>query len=215
VPSDRPLLTLGNGKLGQSIHVWSIPAVRTCPGSTLTCRMVCYAESGNYTSPSVKASLRRRYRQSLCQDFAPRMVAEIQSRGCLVVRVHGAGDYYSRAYAEKWLAIMKALPRVRFYFYTRSWRIADISPVLEQMALLPNCRCWYSTDRDTGTPDPVPPRVRLAYLQVEPSEDTGPAKLVFLTAPLRKEASRLSLPVFCDEQVSRRENCGHCGRCFL
>jgi hypothetical protein len=28
------LLTRGNGKLGEGIHVWSLPAVETCPGRT-------------------------------------------------------------------------------------------------------------------------------------------------------------------------------------
>ena len=36
----RPLLTQGNGKVGQSIHLWSIPAICTCPGSTELCRSV-------------------------------------------------------------------------------------------------------------------------------------------------------------------------------
>jgi Gene product 88 len=218
MPAERPLLTLGNSKLGQSIHVWSIPAVKTCPGSTPTCRMVCYAEDGHYLSPSVRASLRWRYRQSLRADFAARVLAEIECRGVLVLRVHGAGDFYSPDYAATWLDLMRLLPRVRFYFYTRSWRVADVAPFLERMALLPNCRAWYSLDCDTGIPNPVPPRVRLAYLQCAPGEETSPgalaSKLVFLTRPLRGQAKRLPLPIHCDEQVDRRQNCGQCGRCF-
>ena len=28
----RPLLGRGNGKLGEAVHTWSLPAVATCPG---------------------------------------------------------------------------------------------------------------------------------------------------------------------------------------
>ena len=39
--SSRPLLSLGNDKLGGTIHSWSIPAVTCCPGSSSVCRRVC------------------------------------------------------------------------------------------------------------------------------------------------------------------------------
>lgn len=39
----RNLLTRGNGKLGEGIRAWSLPAVETCPGRSDLCARVCYA----------------------------------------------------------------------------------------------------------------------------------------------------------------------------
>src|SRR4051794_31112247 len=91
-----------------------------------------------------------------------------------VVRLHVGGDFYDATYAGKWLLVMRKLPRVRFFFSTRSWRDAQVRPVLERMAQRPNCRAWYSCDRGTGIPAQVPPRVRLAWLMTGP-DDPPPA----------------------------------------
>ena len=44
----RNLLGQGNGKLGEGIYTFSLPAVQTCPGSTPTCRRECYATRGRF-----------------------------------------------------------------------------------------------------------------------------------------------------------------------
>src|SRR5262249_10329558 len=146
----------------------------------------CYARGGRFQYPAVQERLRWNYSQSQRSDFAERMAREIRRRGILVLRLHVSGDYYDAAYAAKWLAVMRACPRVRFYFYTRSWRIPAIAAVLEQMAALRCCRAWYSTDRSTGVPERVPAGVRLAYLQVEEGEQPEPADLVFRVRRLRQ-----------------------------
>src|SRR3954452_14541669 len=98
-------------------------------------------------------------------------------------------DFYDATYAGKWLLGMRKLPRVRFFFYTRSWRDAQVRPVLERMGRLPNCRAWYSCDRGTGVPTRVPPRVRLAWLMTGP-DDSPPVgvDLTFRVRPLRRQA---------------------------
>jgi hypothetical protein len=40
--------------------------------------------------------------------------------------------------------------------------------VIARMAALPNCRVWYSCDRDTGLPADGPAVVRIAWLQTTP-----------------------------------------------
>lgn len=77
--------------------------------------------------PNVKRRLEWCLMQSKRADFARRMIAEIKRKGVLVLRIHCAGDFMNEEYAEKWLSIMKACPRVRFYFYSRSWRIPEIA----------------------------------------------------------------------------------------
>lgn len=210
----RSLLTMGNGKVGQSIHLWSLPAIGTCPGSTELCREVCYAGSGRYLLPSVRERLDWCYEQSLRGDFVPRLVSEVRRKGILVIRVHASGDFYSKEYAEKWLAVMRQLPRVRFYWYSRSWRSEAISGVLEEMAALKCCRAWYSLDRQTNIPERVPPGVRLAYLQVAEDEQPQLLDLLFIVRRLRSHARKVSLPLLCPHQKGTSDNCGSCQRCF-
>jgi hypothetical protein len=57
VPVIRNLLTRGNGKLGEGIHTWSLPAVETCPGRSDLCSRVCYARSGRFRTRTMQARL--------------------------------------------------------------------------------------------------------------------------------------------------------------
>lgn len=212
----RSLLSLGNKKVGECIHIWSIPAVDTCPGSTETCRRVCYATKARFLLDAVKDRLAWNLEQARRDDFVPRMVKEIKRRGCLVIRVHSAGDFFDGAYAEKWLSIMKQCPKPRYYWYSRSWRCPDVAPVLEQMAALKCCRAWYSIDVDTGLPEVIPPGVRLAFLQAAKDQMPELADMTFRTRGLRKE-SRKGLPMVCASETGKGGedlNCGSCKRCF-
>ena len=215
----RSLLTLGNMKVGESIHLWSTPAVDTCPGATETCKAVCYANGrGHYRFDAVKERLRWNLEQSRLDSFVPRMVKDIRRKGALVIRVHASGDFGDEVYARKWLTIMRQCPRPRFYFYTRSWRIPSIAPALEEMAALKCCRAWYSTDRDTGLPDRIPPGVRLAFLQVSEDDTVENSDLLFRVRRLRKDKKRIGLPTLCPSETQRGRdrdvNCGNCTRCF-
>ncbi len=212
--SVRPLLTMGNGKLGQSIHHFDLPAVSTCPGRSAACERVCYATQSHYLFRQVRERLKWCHRQSLRADFAPRMVAEVKRKGVLVIRLHCSGDFYSAEYAGKWLEVMRQCPRVRFYLYTRSWRVEGIAPVLEEMAALRCARIWYSIDRDTSVPARVPVGVRLAYLQVDEGEQPELLDLLFVVRRLRRHAQRVGLPLLCPHQAEKAANCGDCGKCF-
>jgi hypothetical protein len=135
-----------------------------------------------------------------------------------IVRVHVAGDFFAARYARKWLRIMRRSPRVRFYFYTRSWRMPAIKAVIDRMAGLPNCRAWYSTDRDTGVPADVPPRVRVAWLMTDPT-DLPPSgtDLVFRVRRLRPVAPTFGACVCPAEdgiQRPRPMTCERCGICW-
>jgi hypothetical protein len=213
--SSTPLLQHGNSKLGRAIHVWSIPAVDTCPGSTAVCRKLCYALRHRFRFASVRKRLAWNRRQCDRPDFVERMISEIRSSGVLVLRVHVAGDFYDAAYVRKWMAIVKRLPRVRFYGYTRSWRIASIAPALEELAACSAMRLWYSVDDESGIPSRVPSRVRLAYLQTTSVPPPAGMDLVFRPHSLR---TLPELPIVCDhETTSGRQlgvTCGSCGRCF-
>ena len=213
--SSTPLLQHGNSKLGRAIHVWSIPAVDTCPGSTAVCRKLCYATRHRFRFDSVRRRLAWNRQQCDRPDFVERMTAEIRSGGVLVLRIHVAGDFYDPAYLRQWSAIVKRSPRVRFYGYTRSWRIAALAPALEELAAFRAMRLWYSIDEESGVPANVPPNVRLAYLQSSSAPPPSAADLVFLPHSLRILPESL---IVCDhETISGKRlgvTCGSCGRCF-
>jgi hypothetical protein len=210
----RSLLVQGNRKIGSAIHHWDLPPVATCPGRSASCEEVCYARKGRYAFKAVRDRLDWCYQQSKRADFAKRMIAEIKKKGVLVVRLHCSGDFYSAEYAQKWLEVMRQAPKVRYYLYTRSWRIEGIATVLEQMAALRCCRVWYSIDAETSVPAKVPVGVRLAYLQTDKDEEPELLDLLFVVRRLRRHAKCVSLPLLCPEQAGKAENCGDCGRCF-
>ena len=110
-------------KFGVRVFNWTLPAYKTKSGK-LTCPMAdscikfCYARKGFYTWSNVNKAHEERYAFSKTDEFVPAMIKEIKRKKADYVRVHDSGDYYSKAYLNKWIEIMKALPEVRFYSYT-------------------------------------------------------------------------------------------------
>lgn len=164
----------------------------------------------------------RAYRRGLRaireEGFAARRAAEIRRRWAACVRIYVSGDFYSAEYVRKWVAVSKACPGTRFYTYTRSWRRADIAPALAELARCKNVRLWYSCDRDTGIPEAVPRRVRLAWMQVDAGELPARADLVFRVGRLRKVvAKRVGLALVCPVEngaTGHRTDCGRCRVCI-
>lgn len=214
--SSRSLLAQGNDKLGATIHSWSIPAVRTCPGRSRVCEPVCYATHGRFVTSQSRTAMQWRWQQSKRGDIADRMVEEIFRRGVLVLRIHVAGDFYSPGYLAKWIEIASRSPNTRLFTYTRSWRVPQIAALLGAFAALDNVALWYSADADTGYPPVVPPRVRVAWLQ-DSWEGPEAADLIFQTRGLRKLALPLAAPV-CEQETptgkARGVNCANCGVCW-
>ena len=215
----RNLLTRGNGKLGESIHAWSIPAVTTCPGRSSLCEVACYATGGRFRTHAIQVRLAENLDAALADDFVPRVVAEVRRRGVHVLRVHVSGDFFSAEYAAKWLAIARRCRRTRFSGYTRSWRVPEVVPALARLAAVPNVRLWYSADAETGLPEDVPPGVRVAYLLAGPGDSPSGADLAFRTRRLRREpARRVGLTLVCPTENGTRHvadvTCTSCRQCF-
>lgn len=166
------MLTQGNTKLGETGLVWafSLPAVYTCPGSTPSCRELCYACQGFYCYANVQESLWRNHRATLADDFADTLLGLLRKHRVLVFRPHVSGDIYDAQYAHKLLQVASRRPGMRVFLYTRSWRVPEIRAVLEDMAELPNVHMWWSIDRDTGSPRHLPPRVRRAYMMTSDND---------------------------------------------
>ena len=87
----RPLLTQGNEKIGKAIHVWSLPAVVTCPGRTSLCERFCYARKSRFLLKKIRERLEWNLEQAMRDDFVSRMAKEIVTSGVSVTRKGHAG----------------------------------------------------------------------------------------------------------------------------
>src|SRR4051794_38351082 len=124
----RPLLGLGNGKLGQTIFTFSLPPVVTCPGRSQLCEANCYARQGNFARQNVRDRMADNLAAACQGDFESRVLREMVKRCVLLCRWHVSGDFFNEQYAAKCLNIFRRARRVRFWLYTRSWRAASILP---------------------------------------------------------------------------------------
>jgi hypothetical protein len=109
--------------LGLRVFNFGIPAYKSASGK-LTCPFAdacvkfCYAKKGAYIWSNVQPAFEKRYQLSKTDDFVNIMNQEIAKKRPDYVRVHDSGDYYSRTYLDKWLAVAIHNPQVRFYSYT-------------------------------------------------------------------------------------------------
>ncbi len=128
---------------------WGLPAGKACPGAKYGAGTICgscYAAKGNYGVPMVRHAQQERFRWTLAlmkssagQDaFVAYMSKAIDTIGLPYFRVHDSGDLFSPAYARCWARIAANLSHIRFWFPTRSYRIANLLPSIQELASLPN-----------------------------------------------------------------------------
>jgi hypothetical protein len=109
--------------LGLRVFNFGIPAYKSASGK-LTCPMAdecvkfCYAKKGAYIWSNVQPAFENRYQLSKTEDFIDAMNNEIKRKKPDYVRVHDSGDYYSKAYLQKWIQVAIHNPEVKFYSYT-------------------------------------------------------------------------------------------------
>ena len=217
------MLTPGNKKLGgHRIWGFGLPSgtAAVCVGMTPTCRAHCYA----VRTERYRRTAARRYERNLARsrrsDFVRRVWAFLVAHCVRVVRIHTGGEFYSAGYAEQWLRVARRAGRVQFFTYTRAWRVPAVKAAVDALAELPNCRVWYSADRDTGLPADVPPGSRVAWLMTGADDDPpAGADLVFRVARLRRAPAThvAGVPVCPAEDGLARPRvptCDHCGVCW-
>lgn len=115
------------------LYNFGIPALqaadgtKTCPNAG-ACAVGCYARQGAYVWPKVKAAYEARFQATKnAAQFYLLMVDEIKLKlkkadkenKILVIRIHDAGDFYSKEYFDMWIGIIQTFPRVKFYAYTK------------------------------------------------------------------------------------------------
>jgi len=120
---------------GINVFNFGIPAfqsetgLRTCPKAS-QCATGCYARTGTYRFKNTINAYETRLKLTQTEDFVPLLVAAIniesiksRAKGLkCVIRIHDAGDFYSKEYAKKWFEVMARFlnsPDVSFYAYTK------------------------------------------------------------------------------------------------
>jgi len=123
-------LARGNKKLADTIGIWSLPAVKTCPNCA-ECAKTCYARKAEAFRPSVKLGRARNLSPYVERKEALKaaIVAQITRQKIQAVRIHESGDFFDQAYIGFWADIVKSLPAVKFYAYTKTAAMFDFAAI--------------------------------------------------------------------------------------
>lgn len=136
------------------IRSWSLQAIDTCPGSIASpgelvdaCKG-CYATTGNYNYPNVKAPRAHNREDWQHLDWADAMVVALDKDRYF--RWFDSGDMYSIGLAEKIFEVMQRTPWVKHWLPTRMHKFPKFRDVLQRMQALPNVSVRFSSDSVTG-----------------------------------------------------------------
>jgi hypothetical protein len=136
------------------IYSWSLNALDTCQGSIgkdgnlVPACQGCYATTGNYRFPNVRAP--RDFNKQDWQriDWVEDMVKALDSSRYF--RWFDSGDMYSVDLAEKIYQVMKLTPWVKHWLPTRMHKFTKYDTVINRMMKLDNVVVRLSSDSVTG-----------------------------------------------------------------
>jgi len=136
------------------IKSWSLQALDTCPGSLngdgslVDACSGCYATTGNYRFPTVKAPRLHNRQDWERLDWVDDMVAALDTERYF--RFFDSGDMYALGLAEKILEVMRRAPWVKFWLPTRMHKFPKFRRVLQDMQRLENVSVRFSSDSVVG-----------------------------------------------------------------
>lgn len=130
------LLTQNSDLKKTGIYGWTLPAhivtltngerFNTCPNAGV-CGAFCYAKTGTFQFRNVKKAHIEKLEWVLYKrnDWTELMVNELAKPKYIgkYVRIHDAGDFFDRDYAERWLMIASYTPKTTFYTYTKEVKL--------------------------------------------------------------------------------------------
>ena len=107
--------------------------VETCPGAG-ECQLYCYARKGGYVmfpGSSMSAARALNFLLNHPVDYMKMFDSEVKQAKArvdkagikLLVRIHDAGDFFSKDYYDLMMDVAKMNPDVRFYFYSKMGEI--------------------------------------------------------------------------------------------
>ena len=133
---------------------WSLQALTTCPasiaadGSLVPACAGCYATTGNYNFPNVKAPRLSNQEDWKRPEWVDEMVAELDSDRYF--RWFDSGDLYDIRLARKVLEVMQRTPWCNHWLPTRMYKFEKFHAVLDAMESLPNVVVRKSSDSVLG-----------------------------------------------------------------
>ena len=133
---------------------WSLQALDTCPaskdasGDLVDACKGCYATSGNYRFPNVKAP-RVHNREDWKRDtWVADMIQELDNDRYF--RWFDSGDIYDVRLARKILEVCESTPWVKHWIPTRMHKFPKFTLVLQRLQSLPNVVLRLSSDSIMG-----------------------------------------------------------------
>ena len=133
---------------------WSLQALDTCPGSISSPGVLvdackgCYATTGNYNYPNVKAPRLSNRDDWQRMEWVSDMVSELDSDRYF--RWFDSGDMYALGLAEKILEVMRLTPWCNHWLPTRMHKFPKFELVLREMQTLNNVMVRFSSDSIIG-----------------------------------------------------------------
>lgn len=133
---------------------WSLEAINTCPasrdsyGNLVPACQGCYATTGNYRYPNVKAPRQHNKHDWKRAEWCADMIAELDNDRYF--RWFDSGDMYSLGLAEKILEVMQSTPHCNHWLPTRMHKFSKFKNILAKMEALPNVVVRKSSDSVHG-----------------------------------------------------------------
>lgn len=133
---------------------WSLQALDTCPasknsnGTLVDACKGCYATTGNYRFPNVKAPREHNREDWKRENWVSDMVSELDNDRYF--RWFDSGDMYDLRLAEKILQVMTQTPWVKHWLPTRMHKFPKFAQVIADMESLPNVVVRLSSDSIQG-----------------------------------------------------------------
>lgn len=133
---------------------WSLEALVTCPGSIghngelVDACKGCYATTGNYRFPNVRAPREHNKEDWHRESWVSEMIAELDNDRYF--RWFDSGDMYDLRLANKILEVMIATPWVKHWLPTRMHKFPKFVSVIESMNALDNVVVRLSSDSVIG-----------------------------------------------------------------
>jgi len=134
---------------------WSLQAVETCPasigkdGELVPACKGCYATTGNYNYPNVKAPRLENKQDWQRSNWVNDMLIALDSSRYF--RFFDSGDMYSIDLAEKILELCTKATWCKFWIPTRMHKFKKFETVISKLQALPNVVVRFSSDEVDGT----------------------------------------------------------------
>jgi len=155
---------LSNGNSKMSFATFSLPSTVTCPGATCMCQKKCYAKKAERMYPKTRNSRKENLIDSQSETFVEKMIDYINNHKRInkqkIVRLHESGDFYNQKYLNKWIAICKNFPDIKFLAFTKSFHL-DFSKVPKNLVIV------YSIFPDTKK-ETIPSKGKFSYAGFKP-----------------------------------------------